>query len=84
MLTMTYSEFRKNLARTLDLVNENHKPVLITRQNGESAVVMSLADFESYDETAYLLASPKNRERLKQAISQVNAGSAHQHDLVAE
>ncbi|MFA6011012.1 MAG: type II toxin-antitoxin system prevent-host-death family antitoxin [Desulfobacteraceae bacterium] len=64
MDTMNYSTFRTHLAHTLDKVNDDHKPVLITRQNGKPAVVMSLEDFQAYEETAYLMASPKNAERL--------------------
>ena len=60
MDTMSYSAFRSQLAHTLDKVNDDHNPVLITRQNGKPAVVMSLEDFHSYQETAYLMASPKN------------------------
>jgi len=54
---------------------------LITRQNGKPAVVMSLDDFHSYEETAYLMASPKNAERINQAIAEVEAGKAVQHAL---
>ncbi len=84
MDAMSYTAFRTNLARTLDKVNENHKPVLITRQNGKPAVLISLEDFQSYEETAYLIASPKNSERLNEAISQVEAGNAKQHALIVE
>ncbi|UZE94418.1 type II toxin-antitoxin system Phd/YefM family antitoxin [Alkalimarinus alittae] len=41
MDALSYSEFRTHLADTLDKVNDNHKPILITRQNGKPAVVMS-------------------------------------------
>jgi antitoxin YefM len=81
---MSYSAFRTRLASTLDKVNDDHKPVLITRQNGKPAVVMSLEDFQAYEETAYLMASPKNGERLNQAITEVEAGKTVQHGLVEE
>jgi len=68
----------------LDKVNEDHKPLLITRQNGKPAVVMSLDDFHAYEETAYLMASPKNAERLNQAIAEVEAGKTAQHALIDE
>lgn len=42
-----------NLASTLDKVYDDHKPVLITRQKGKPAVLISLEDFQSYEETAY-------------------------------
>jgi antitoxin YefM len=82
MKTMSYSAFRIHLAATLDQVNEDHKPVLITRQNGKPAVVMSVEDFQAYEETAYLMASSKNAARLQQAISEVEAGKIAQHELV--
>jgi antitoxin YefM len=84
MKTMSYSAFRMYLAATLDKVNEDHKPVLITRQNGKPAVVMSVEDFQAYEETAYLMASPKNAARLQQAISEVEAGKIAQHELIEE
>jgi antitoxin YefM len=43
---------------------------MITRQNGKPAVLISLEDFKSYEETAYLMASPKNAMRLNQAIAE--------------
>ena len=82
MNTMSYSSFRTHLAGTLDKVNDDHKPVLITRQNGKPAVVMGLEDFHAYEETAYLMASPKNAERLNQAIAEVNAGKTVQRNLI--
>ena len=84
MDAMSYSAFRANLARTLDKVNDDHKPVLITRQNGKPAVLISLEDFQSYEETSYLMASPKNAERLNEAISQVEAGNVIHHELIIE
>lgn len=84
MDTMSYSLFRSHLASTLDKVNDDHKPVLITRQNGKPAIVMSLEDFKAYEETAYLMASPKNAERLNQAIAEVEAGKTVQRGLLEE
>ena len=84
MDTISYSAFRTNLATTLDRVNDNHKPIMITRQNGKPAVVISLEDFQAYEETAYLMASPKNAERLNQAIAEVEAGKIFQHELIKE
>ena len=84
MDTMSYSLFRSHLASTLDKVNDDHKPVLITRQNGKPAIVMSLEDFKAYEETAYLMASPKNAARLNQAIAEVEAGKTVQRRLLEE
>ncbi|OSI10942.1 MULTISPECIES: type II toxin-antitoxin system Phd/YefM family antitoxin [Neisseria] len=82
MDVMSYTAFRAELAGTLDKVVENHKPVLITRQNGKPAVVMSLEDFHAYEETAYLTASPKNAERLNRAVEQIRQNQAIRHELI--
>jgi len=84
MDAISYSNFRSHLAETLDKVNEDHVPIMITRQNGKPAVIISLEDFKSYEETAYLMASPKNATRLNQAIVEIEAGKMVQHPLFDE
>ena len=84
MHSISYSEFRSHLAGTLDKVNDDHVPMLITRRNGKPAVLISLEDFKSYEETAYLMASPKNAERLNEAIAEVEAGKTIAKDLIEE
>ena len=84
MDSISYSAFRSQLASTLDKVNDDHKPIIITRQNGKPAVVISLEDFHAYEETAYLMASPKNAERLNQAILEAESGKTTQHKLIEE
>lgn len=84
MNTMNYSEFRGRLANVLDQVNENHTPIIITRQNGKPAVVMSLEDFHSYEESAYLMKSPKNAERLNRSIQQLEAGEGISKKLIED
>lgn len=84
MHTMSYSSFRTNLSKTLNKVNEDHTSVIITRQNGLSAVIMSLEDYKSYEETAYLMASPKNAQKLNQSIAEIEAGQAINRELIEE
>ena len=84
METLSYTTFWNQLAGILDKVNDDHEPVLITRQNGKPTVVMSLENFQSYEETAYLIASPENARRLNEAISDVKAGKTVQHELMEE
>ncbi|MGH8426883.1 MAG: type II toxin-antitoxin system Phd/YefM family antitoxin [Gammaproteobacteria bacterium] len=82
MENINYSAFRSRLAKMLDKVNEDHAPLLVTRQKGSPAVLMSLEDFTAYEETAYLMASPKNAERLNRAMAEVEAGKTKPHDLI--
>ena len=82
MNSLNYSSLRNNLASVLDQVNDDHTPVIITRQNGKAAVIISLEDFKSYEETFYLMKSPKNAQRLHAAIAEVKTGKAIKHDLI--
>jgi antitoxin YefM len=73
MRTMSFTEARNNLKRAIEAVNEDHAPLLITRQKGANAVLMSQEDFNALDETAYLLRSPANAERLRKAKDEIEA-----------
>lgn len=78
---MSYSALRRNLAGILNRVVDDHAPVIITRDRGKPAVLMSLEDFESYEETLHLLKSPRNAERLLSAIAASERGEGSEHDL---
>lgn len=82
MDAVSYTAVRNNLAKMLDKVNDDHDPVLITRQRGKPAVLMSLEDFNAYEETAYLLSSPRNAARLRRAIRALEAGKGKMRKLI--
>lgn len=84
MDTISYSAFRTQLAGTLDKVNKDQKPLLITRQNGKPAVVMSLEEFHSYEETAYLMNSPRNATRLLESIAEIEEGKTINNKIIEE
>lgn len=81
MESTTYSDLRKHLAQALDRVNESRAPLLVTRRGGASAVLMSLDDFHSYEETLHLLRSPINASRLQKAIEELRAGEGREREL---
>ena len=68
---ITYTAARAKLAKTMDRVNEDRAPILITRQRGKPAVLISHDEWRSIEETLHLLSSPKNAARLKESIAQV-------------
>lgn len=74
MNVLTFSEARASLKQAMDQVCFGHQPTVITRQRGEHVVMMSLADFDSWQETVYLLSSPKNAQHLMESIAQLKAG----------
>jgi antitoxin YefM len=84
MRTVNYTTARQNFAETMDQVNEDRAPMLITRQKGAPVVMLSLADFEALEETAYLLRSPANAERLIRSINSLRAGKARKRQLIED
>lgn len=82
MKTMSYTESRARYAEVLDSVVDDREEVVITRAGHEPVVIVSLADFESLRETAYLMRSPANARRLLDAMERLEAGEGKAHDLV--
>ena len=68
MEALSYTKVRNQLSDVMNHVCQDHDPVIIARQKHPSVVVMSLEDYNALIETAYLLQSPKNAERLNQAV----------------
>lgn len=81
MKALSYTALRKTLARTMDKVCEDHEPIVITRKSEGAVVMLSLEDYESLEETTYLLRSPKNVKRLLESISQLEEGKGVEKDL---
>ncbi|GAP33906.1 type II toxin-antitoxin system prevent-host-death family antitoxin [Piscinibacter sakaiensis] len=81
MDAITYSAARANLAKTMDRVCEDHEPLIITRNGEQSVVMLSLEDYKSLEETAFLLRSPANARRLLASVAQLNAGQGTERDL---
>ena len=75
MTAITYTAARENLASTMDRVCDDRDPVIITRNRDQAVVMLSLDDYESLQETAYLLRSPANAKRLFDAIEAAEKGN---------
>jgi antitoxin YefM len=81
MNAISYTAARENLASTMDRVCSDHTPVIITRNRDQSVVMLSLEDFESLEETAYLLRSPANAKRLLESIHALETGKGVVRDI---
>ncbi|MBS2537213.1 type II toxin-antitoxin system prevent-host-death family antitoxin [Catenulispora sp. NF23] len=75
MRTLTFSDTRAHFAETLNKVVDDREPVTVTRANREAVVIMALDDYESMQETLYLLRSPANARRLFAAIDRMERGT---------
>jgi antitoxin YefM len=82
MDAITYTTVRANLASAMDRVCEDHEPLIITRNGEQSVVMLSLEDYKSLEETAYLLRTPANARRLLSAATQLSTGKGVERKLV--
>lgn len=78
----TYSNFRRNLKSFLDMVLNTRSPLFVSRSKGEDVVVLSKSDYESMQETLYLLGSSKNAERLFKGIEEFKKGKGIKRELL--
>lgn len=79
---MSYTAARANLAKTMENVCNDHAPVIITRKSESPVVMMSLDDYESMQETTYLLRSPNNARVLLESISELESGNGSERNLI--
>ena len=82
MDAISYTRARERLAETIDRVCEDHAPIIITKKNNRAVVMVSLEDYESMEETAYLLRSPENARRLLESVAELRSGGGAVHDLI--
>jgi antitoxin YefM len=82
--SITYTAARENLASTINRVCEDEAPIVITRNRDQAVVMMSLAEYESLQETAYLLRSPANAKRLLKSIESLKRGKVIRKKLKLE
>ncbi|MBB6108297.1 antitoxin YefM [Mucilaginibacter lappiensis] len=80
----TYTSFRQHLKSFLDKVRNDHKPLVVTSVNGDDVVVISKTDYESMEETFYLLKNPANASRLLKGIEEYEKGLGQEKKLIEE
>jgi antitoxin YefM len=81
MTAITATDARKSLFGLIQQVNDDHTAVEVVSRHG-NAVIMSKDDYDAMTETAYLLRTPANAERLLEAIERARRGEFEQHDLL--
>ena len=74
-VAVSASEARSRLFPLIQQVNDDHEPIRINSKGGD-AVLMSANDFDSWQETIYLLRSPANARRLMEAVARDRSGQA--------
>ena len=84
MLAANYSEFRGDLKRFLDSVENNNETLIIKRSKGKGTVMISLDEYNSIMETLHLLSSKANADRLYESMKQLKDGKGFQKELIEE
>ena len=79
---VSYSELRNNLASCMEKVCDDRAPLVVTRQNARSVVIMSEQDYEGLMETVHLLNSPANAARLLRSIKDADRGKLKKREIV--
>ena len=80
MTAIPISKAREQLFPLVREVNEDHSVIEIVGKDG-NAILMSAADYSSWQETLYLLSTPANAAHLAASIAQARAGDAVEVDL---
>jgi len=76
MQAMTLNEAIKNLSNVMDKVNDDHEPLVMIDENHKPVVIMSLEDFNAWQETAYLTRSSANAKDLLDAVEEIRTCSS--------
>jgi len=84
MVATNYSEFRINLKKFLDEVEDSNETLVIKRGTGKGSVMISLTEYNSLMETVHLLSSKKNADRLYESIQQMREGKTVEKSLIED
>ena len=77
----TYTQARANLAKFMDEVADNQEVVIISRRGAEDVALIAASELSGLLETAHLLRSPKNAERLLRALRRARVGTGKPQSL---
>ena len=79
---LNYTQARQNLKLLMDTAIEDRVAITITRTASEPVIMMAKSEYDALMETFHLLRSPRNAERLREAIAGIEGGEVVRVDLV--
>ncbi len=82
MNAVTANEAKQNLNGLIEQAISNIEPIIICSDEGEKAVLLSLDEFNSWQETLYLLSNPANAEHLQKSIAEAKMGETTERELI--
>jgi antitoxin YefM len=81
MKTLTAKEAQINLDKLIARIVDDVEPTIVSTESGQSVVMLSLDEFNAWQETLYLLSTPANAEHLRTSIAEDKAGYTAEKDL---
>ncbi|WP_258103164.1 type II toxin-antitoxin system Phd/YefM family antitoxin [Marinoscillum sp. MHG1-6] len=84
MIAANFTEFRTNLKKYLDDVEQNQETLIVKRGSGNGTVMISLDEYNSLMETVHLLGSKKNADHLFESIRQMKDGNTVENGLIED
>lgn len=82
MTVVTVNEAKRTLDTLIENAISNAEPTVITTERGTQIVLLSLAEYNAWQETVYLLSNPANAAHLRQSIAEAEGGNVLEHELV--
>ena len=79
---LNYTQARQNLKSLMDTVIEDRIAITITRTTSEPVIMMAKTEYDAVMETLYLIRSPRNAERLREAIAEIDRGDVVNVEMV--
>ena len=81
MTVITVDEAKENLEKVIEQVMNDAEPAVVRTAAGDEVVLLSRDEFNSWNETVYLLASPANAARLRRSIKEAEIGKVVEKEL---
>ena len=81
MNAISFSDLRNSMKMYMDLVFDNHEPIIVTRKNNENIVLLSIHDYNSIIETNYLLSSEQNKDHIISSLKKSRSGLMSKKDI---
>ena len=81
---VNYTEARRKLRSVMDTVVEDGVAVVVTRSKGEPVMMIAKSEFDALMETFHLLHSPRNAERIRAALAEIDDGEVVEARLVGD
>ena len=82
MTVISVNEAKENLEKVIERVMADAEPAVLRTDSGEEVVLLSMSEFNSWNETVYLLSSPANAAHLRKSMSEAEGGQNEERELI--